>query len=70
MPPGSEVVVMMRAGAMVSVRVADAVAWVGLVESVTVTVTALLPADVGVPDIWPVLLLMFNPEGRPLADQL
>ena len=49
--------------------IADAVAWVGLVESVTVIVTELDPADVGVPDIWP-LLLMLKPEGRPLADQV
>ena len=49
--------------------VADAVASVGLVESVTVTVTELDPEDVGVPDIWP-LLLMLKPEGRPLADQV
>ena len=50
-PPGSEVVVMIRAGAMASESVAAAVAWVGLVESDTVTTTELDPADVGVPDI-------------------
>jgi len=60
---------MIRAGAMASESVADAVACVGLVESVTVTTTELDPADAGVPDIWP-LLLMLKPEGSPLADQV
>jgi hypothetical protein len=37
---------------------------------VTVTVTLLEPALVGVPEINPVDTLIVSPEGRPLADQV
>jgi hypothetical protein len=55
---------------MVSVKVAEAVCAVGVAESVTVTVTLLELAVVGVPVIWPVVKLMANGEGNPVADHL
>src|SRR6185312_10223983 len=49
---------------------AVAVRCVGLVESVTVMATVLVPAAVGVPLIAPVEEFRFNPAGRPVADQV
>jgi hypothetical protein len=50
-------------------RLAFAVCW-GLLESFTVTFAVLVPAAVGVPPITPVLALIVNPAGRPVADQV
>ena len=61
---------MVSTGAIVSERAAEAVACVGEVESVTVTVAELAPAAVGVPEIWPLLELMLKPAGNPVADQV
>jgi hypothetical protein len=47
-----------------------AVAWVGFVESVTVSATVFVPAVVGVPLITPVEAFRVSPAGRPLADQV
>ena len=46
---------------------AEAVCLVGVVLSVTVTVPEYVPELVGVPVIAPVVPLMFNPGGSPLA---
>jgi hypothetical protein len=54
-------------GFIVSGNVADAVICVGL-ESVTVNVTMLVPAAVGVPLVPPVNGLIPKPGGRPDAD--
>jgi hypothetical protein len=43
---------------------------VGLVESVTVTVTVRVPAALGVPTICPVFALIERPAGRLLADHV
>jgi len=61
---------MVSAGEIVNESVLDAVACVPLVESVTVTVTELVPAAVGVPEITPVPLPIVSPEGSPLADHV
>jgi hypothetical protein len=53
----------------VSDRLALLVAGVGLVESVSVTTTVLVPAAVGVPLIAPVEALSVKPGGRPVAPQ-
>jgi hypothetical protein len=42
----------------------------GAALSVTVTVTELVPAALGVPVICPVPALMLKPAGNPVADQL
>jgi hypothetical protein len=55
---------------MVKENVFDAVCGVGDPESVTVTVTELVPAAPGVPVISPVLGSMLRPDGKPVADQL
>ena len=65
---GSVAVVIVNAGFTVRVKVFDAVKWVGVVASVTVTVTELVPTT-GVPEIWPVVELMLNSAGSPVADQ-
>ena len=57
------------AGEIVSDSPLDAVACVPLVESVTVTVTELVPA-LAVPEITPVPVLIASPEGSPLADHV
>ena len=44
-----------------------ALRWVGLKESVTVTTMLAAPATVGVPVMAPVLGLIDNPAGRPVA---
>jgi hypothetical protein len=41
---------------------------IGLLTSVTVTVTVEGPVDAGVPEIIPVVELMLSPEGSPVAD--
>jgi len=43
---------------------------VGLVESVTATVTALVPAAVGAPLIAPEFGLIVTPAGSPVADHV
>lgn len=68
---GSEVVVMVSAAALiVSVNVLDALCGVGDDESVTVTVTLLVPAAVGVPVICPVPGLTVRFAGKPMALQV
>jgi hypothetical protein len=57
----------MRLEATVNDRLFVAVRGVGSVESVTVTVTVLVPAADGVPVIWPVLALIVKPAGNPAA---
>jgi len=57
----------MRLEATVNDRLFVAVRGVGSVESVTVTVTVLVPAAVGVPVICPVLALIVSPAGNPAA---
>ena len=70
MPPGNDVVVMLGGAMIVITRLAVALRWVGLVESVTVTTAVLLPAVVGLPPITPVDALMLRPVGSPVADQV
>ena len=69
-PSASVVVVILRGAAMVRDRDLVAVAFVGLVESVTVTTTVLAPAEDGVPLITPVKGSMLSPAANPVADQL
>jgi hypothetical protein len=69
-PAGKDAVVIVRAGVIVSDRLRVALALVGLVESVTVTFTVLVPAAVGVPPIAPVAVLSVTPAGKPVADQV
>src|ERR1035441_9259181 len=45
-------------------------AWVGLVESVTVTLTVKLPVAPGVPVMVPAVGSMVNGDGSPVADQV
>ena len=69
-PDGSgEAVVMVNCELMVIARFADAVCC-GLPESFTVTFAVLVPAAVGVPLITPLLALIDNPAGRPVADHV
>ena len=58
---------MVRPAAMFKENVLDALCGVGDVESVTVTVTVLVPAAVGVPVICPELALIVSPAGNPAA---
>src|SRR3982751_6419387 len=46
------------------------VKWVGLVESVTCSVTVRVPAEVGVPLMTPVVAFIVNPGGKFVADQV
>ena len=71
MPSGSEVVAMVSAlfAAIVKLNVAEAVSF-GEDESLTFTVTWLVPPALGVPVIAPVEELMLKPFGRPVADQV
>jgi hypothetical protein len=62
--------VILRAEAMFSTRLLVAVLGVGVVASLTVTATVLLPDAVGVPLITPVEALIVKPGGKPVADQL
>ncbi len=57
----------MSEDATVNDRLFVAVCGAGNVASVTVTVTVLVPAAVGVPLICPVLALIAKPAGRPVA---
>lgn len=67
MPPEREAVVIASAGgAIARLRVAFEPRTVGVVESVTVTVSVKLPATLGVPVIWPVGLRA-SPAGNPVA---
>ena len=55
---------------MVIEKLAEALCW-GLVESFTVTFAVAVPAGpAGVPLITPVVALIVNPEGKPVADQV
>jgi hypothetical protein len=66
-PPGSEAVVIERAGAVIEMlRFADLVAWVGVCESVAVTVKLVVPVNVpeGVPEITPVAAFRVRPAGK------
>jgi hypothetical protein len=69
MPAGNDVVVTVTVGATVSENCLELVCGVGVVASVTVTVTVVETAAPGVPEITPELVLMDNPDGSPLADQ-
>lgn len=71
-PLGNDaVVIVSSAGApIVKLSVFDAVCGVGDDESVTVTVTVLVPAAVGVPVICPVLGLIVKFAGKPAALQV
>jgi hypothetical protein len=66
---GSVAVVIVKAGFTVRVNVFEPIKWVGVVESVAVTVTELVPAT-GVPEITPVVELMLSSAGKPLADHV
>jgi hypothetical protein len=55
---------------MLNERLLLAVRGVGLVESVTVTATVLVPAPLGVPLITPVDVFNVNPAGNPFAAQV
>lgn len=58
---------MARPAAMFKTKVLDALCGVGVDESVTITVTLLVPAAVGVPVICPVPAFIVNPAGKPVA---
>src|SRR4051812_8914775 len=66
----NELVVIVSGATTAMVSVFVAVRRVGLVESVTVIVTVLVPSVVGVPVIAPVEALSARPAGRPIADQV
>lgn len=69
-PAGRDAVVM--AGCVDTIvmdRFAIAVCPVGVVESVTVSVTGLVPAAVGVPVIWPDAFIE-RPAGKPVAEKV
>jgi hypothetical protein len=59
-----EVVLIAKPAAIVNVSVREPVRWVGVVESVTVSVTLLEPIVVGVPEIAPVVGAIDSPTGR------
>ncbi len=67
-PPGSALVVIDGITATASESVFDAVWCIGVVASVTVIVTLLVPAADGIPVIWPVAGSMLRFAGRPDAD--
>jgi hypothetical protein len=64
LPPGSVVVVTASAAFTVILRLAVAVAAVGLVESETLTVKLEVPLAVGDPVMAPVLVFRVSPAGR------
>ncbi len=66
-PDGNALVLTDSALLTVIVNFAVAVAG-GVPESVTVTLTLLVPASVGVPLMWPLVGLIESPAGRPEAD--
>jgi hypothetical protein len=68
-PLGRDEVVIARAAPIVKESVLDTLRCVGVVASVTVTVTLLVPAVVGLPEIWPDEAFIVSPAGNPLADQ-
>ena len=71
-PPASDVVVTLNAGAlMVMFRAAAALLW-GDSESITVTVTLIVPVNVplGVPEITPVAAFKLRPAGSTVATQV
>ena len=69
-PVGSEVVVIARTGAIVNENCLEAVRFVGVVASVTVTLTVKVPLEAGVPAIAPEVALMANGDGSPVADHV
>ncbi len=69
-PDGNDVVVIVNCPSIVIERVFVAVRCAGFVESVTVIVTVLVVAVVGVPLICPVDASRVNPAGSPVADQV
>jgi hypothetical protein len=69
-PLGSDVVVIARTGAIVNENCLEAVRFVGVVASVTVTVTGKVPLEPGVPVITPEVALMANGDGSPVADHV
>jgi hypothetical protein len=69
MPFGSDAVVIDRVGAIVTENCLVALKCVGLVASVTVTLTVAAPAALGIPVIAPVEGSIDNPAGRPVAVQ-
>jgi hypothetical protein len=69
MPAASEEVVIASAGLIVSARVRVTVRCVGVVASVTVTLTLLVPEAVGLPETTPDAASMERPAGKPVADQ-
>ena len=67
LPPASDVVVTFKVVAvMVMLRFAVAVFWVGVSESVTVTVKLIVPVTfpLGVPEITPVVAFKLSPAGK------
>ena len=70
-PLGSGEAVVMDTGVRTAIeRLFEAVAWVGVVVSVTVTAIVPVPAVVGVPLITPVDVLRMSPAGNPVADHV
>ena len=69
-PPGSAAVVIPSVTVIVNDSVLLAVRCVGLLESVTVSVTLFVPAAVGVPLMTPVDVLILTPGGSPVADHV
>jgi hypothetical protein len=69
-PLGSAVVAIARTGAIVNENCLEAVRFVGVVASVTVTVTGNVPLEAGVPVIAPEVVLMVNGDGSPVADHV
>lgn len=68
-PFGSDVVVTVSLGTMVIERLAVVVCGVGVVESATVTLAALVPAALGVPVIRPDPLIE-SPAGNPMPEKV
>jgi hypothetical protein len=69
MPPGSDEVLIARATPIVIEKGFETIWCVGVVASVTVTVTLLVPDAAGFPEIVPVAASMAKPAGSPAADQ-
>ena len=69
-PLGSAVVEIARTGAIVNENCLEAVRFVGVVASVTVTLTVNVPLEPGVPVMAPEVALMANGDGSPVADHV
>lgn len=63
-PPGSDVVVIVKGGGAITMPSAFVAVSAGVVESLTCTVKSAVPAAVGVPVITPVALCKVRPAGR------